>query len=608
MNFVKKHLKLLILILVVLIIAGVAVFVILKNRNKGEEMDTSSITTETIERQDISNYVSLTGTIEANDSQTVYSTINGVEVLDVRVEVGDTVKAGDVIAVLDSSDYEDKLATAQKNLQVTNAKTALNLKQAQDKVAQANEDALDAVKEAQTSLDRAGTDYGYSSTDISEAYNDYQDALENYEDAKEEYNKAKKKYRQLTNGTSIEYKKKEYDATNDDDVASFLNIKESLKDAMESAEDKVTSAQRQYNSMNESAEKTYRNYDDALEKQQDTVTEQSRKIQEAEENLQSAQLDAQVSSSQTEDQIKEYQKQIDKCTITAPIDGVITSVDMEVGDETDSDNNEICVIQDTSGYKVEGTVDEYGIAQVSVGMKAVIRTEATEDLEMTGVVSFVSPTPKSSSSASNASTSSSSSSVEYPIKITIDELDSNVRIGMTAETNILIESAEDVLTLPYDCVVQNAAGDYVIYAADGPAMDANVTSPGGKVTVADEDMDKLSASENSAPEGMEGGMKPEGGHGSGKGHGSRNGSNSGSSDEVTAETAGREIVVTKGLETDYYTEISSDEIYEGMRVYVPSNTGDSDSDSDEGFSDFGGGHDGGGPGGGGPGGGGPGGF
>ncbi len=67
----------------------------------------------------------------------------------------------------------------------------------------------------------------------------------------------------------------------------------------------------------------------------------------------------------------------------------------------------------------------------------------------------------------------------------------------------------------------------------------------------------------------------------------------------------RNIAVKKGLETDYYTEIISDELSENLKVLVPEDT-QSGSTPDDPFAMMGGpdgGPDGGGPGGGDPGGG-----
>lgn len=521
LGFLKRHIKLLV---VVFIIVLVAIFIINKKNadmKKAAMESYNNIATETIERQTISNYVSVTGRIVANDSQTVYSTVNDLEVMSVNVEVGDYVEKGDVIAILDSSEFEKKLATAEKELSVQRQKDSLKLKQAAEDREDRMIDAVDSAKDNQTEIDYAATDYGYVVRDKEDAYKDYQDAIEDYEDAKSEYKEAKSKYDKLKKrGGSVKYGGVTYSEDGEkeeNDKNDLKKVVESLESDRDAKEDKMEDARRSYEKACQEVEKSGRTYDKAVESAADTAESNQRKIDEANDEYIEKALDTSISTDQQEDQIDQYKKEIEKCTIIAPISGVITSVDIEAGDETSNDNNNICVIQDTSVYKVEGTVDEYDVSEISVGMKAVIKTEATGDLEMTGVVSFISPTPKTSGSSGD-SNSNSSSAAEYPIKITLDDIDSAVRIGMTAETNVLIDSVEDVLTVPYDCLSQNDKGEYVVFIPE--------------------------KSEN-------------------------------------MEDNRREVVVEKGLETDYYVEISGDEISEGMEVIVPEDMDSEDEDSDE---------------------------
>lgn len=520
LGFLKKHIKLLIVVLII------AIVVILNIKKKNADMRRAmmesydGVATETIERQNISNYVSITGKIVANDSQTVYSTVNEREVLSVKVEVGDYVEKGDVIAVLDSSEYEKKLATAEKELSVQRQKDDLKLKQAADDKDDTMIDAVDSAKDNQTEIDNAAADYGYVVRDKEYAYKDYQDAVLEYEDAKSEYKEAKSKYDKLKKrGGSVRYAGVTYTEEgdkDDNDKNALKKVVENLESEMDDKEDKMESARRSYERACQDVEKTGRSYDKAVESAADTAESNQRKIDEANDAYIEKALDTSISTVQQEDQIDQYKKEIEKCTITAPISGVITSVDIEEGDETSNDNNNICVIQDTSLYKVEGTVDEYDVSKITVGMKAVIKTEATGDVEMTGVVSFISPTPKTASSGGDSG--SSSSAALYPIKITLDDIDDAVRIGMTAQTSVLLDYAENVLTVPYDCISQNEEGEYVICVSE-KSEDMGISQ--------------------------------------------------------------REIVVEKGLETDYYVEISSDEISEGMEVVVPDNMESKDDDSDD---------------------------
>lgn len=558
-SVIRKHIKLLI-ILAVLIAIAISAALFFMNRKSDEIDPTESLRTDVITKQDVSNYVSMTGTVTAKDSQTVYATLSNLEVLKVNVKVGDTVKKGDVIAVLDSTDYENSLATAQRQLEVDEAKTALRLQQAAENLQDARVDGEDSWKEQDIKVANANTDYYYAQVDYQQACDRLAEARADLQRAKDELSEELSNLRDKK-----KHLKKELEDADDSDKSSYRAKIEAVNDQIEEIENKldhpdstfasyysaIGNAENGIITAQENLEKSQRTVDEANETRADTAENQRRKVQDAEEASKEASLDASVAQDSQKDKIKELQDTIDSCTITAPISGVVTSVSMEVGNTVSNDKNTICVIQDVSEYKVEGTIDEYDIAKISEGMEAVVKTESNEETEMRGVIDFVSPTPQTSSGSSD-------SSVVYPVKIILDGIDDSVRIGMTAAANILLESADDVLTVPYDCVGKNADGEYVVYAVDNAAKDG--AAKDGAV--------KGGAAKDGVREGMGKAAKEV--------------------NQISAEDAGREIVVKVGLITDYYVEISSDEIKEGMEVYVPSDSAisvDEEAQEDEEESD-----------------------
>lgn len=551
-TFAKRKAKLIFIILIlILIVVGLLSFV--KGKKSGSNEDpTDSLRTDQVTKQSISNYVSMTGTIAANDSQTVYATMSGLEVLEIRVNVGDKVQKGDVIAILDSSDYQQSLETAQKQLEVDEAKTNLRVQIARENLQDAQIDGLDSWKEGEIGIDQANTDLYYSQIS-------YQQACEDLSYAKEQLQRAKDECQEKIDDLNdkIHDLKKQYEKPRPDDIKAEISNLEDQRDEYQKKLDdpdyyfssetrSVVNAQRSVESAAQNIERTQRNVDSAIEKHADNAENQRRKIQDASESQQETNLDASVAQNTQKDKIDELLKQIESCSITAPISGVVTSVSMEEGNTVSGEKNTICVISDTSSYKVEGTIDEYDISKISEGMAAVIKTESTGDVEMSGVVSFVSPTPQSTTGAS-----ATSSSVVYPVRISIDDIDQNVRIGMTAQTNVLLQSAENVMTVPYDCIGKNADGDYVIYAVDSQK-------------VPDDENHRKQSSQKSE-------NRPKFGGPMGGGRRNRN-SNNGpeSSFELRAEDIGKEIVVEVGLIADYYVEISSPELKDGMEIYVPS--------------------------------------
>lgn len=78
--------------------------------------------------QDMSSSLKFSGSVEAAQTATVYAEASG-KVLELMVEEGDAVKAGDVIAVLDSSDVEYEIALKEANLSSSQRNDAYAVKE-----------------------------------------------------------------------------------------------------------------------------------------------------------------------------------------------------------------------------------------------------------------------------------------------------------------------------------------------------------------------------------------------------------------------------------------------------------------------------------------------
>ena len=129
LEFIKKHKKAIIIIAILAVVAFVAVKAVkavnnAKNLLSGMQ---NSASTEEIERRDIVNSVTATGTIVAVDKRTISSTVTGVKVKELNVEVGDQVTAGQVLCLLDGENLEAQLADAKTMLNANAGRTNLDL-------------------------------------------------------------------------------------------------------------------------------------------------------------------------------------------------------------------------------------------------------------------------------------------------------------------------------------------------------------------------------------------------------------------------------------------------------------------------------------------------
>lgn len=313
-----------------------------------------------------------------------------------------------------------------------------------------------------------------------------------------------------------------------------------LEQEYSALQQEVSSWQTKYNTavQNEStAEKAYeqavlasQSELSAYQKQQrtldDTTKSAENNVINKTESLTTAQLNALSSGNSEEDKVEQYQQQLDDCIVEAPISGVISAVNIEAGDTYNG--TAIVTIDDISSFEVTAEIDEYDIGKIEKGQKVVIKTNATGEEELDGTVKIISP-----------KASTGGNEVTYTVIISVDTPHDMLRMDMTAKLSIILESKENVLTVPYEAVQEDESGNFYVEVVD----DIGETMPQRP-----EDVNSNRAQQMSG--------------------GDRNGAG-------TTETTTGRIYVEKGIESDYYIEIISDEISEGMEVVVPDSSDDS---------------------------------
>lgn len=144
--------------------------------------------------------------------------------------------------------------------------------------------------------------------------------------------------------------------------------------------------------------------------------------------------------------------QLDKTILRAPIDGVITELNAEVGEivlvgTMNNPGTVIMTVSDLSEIEVEAEVDETDIASVRLGQKAAINVDAFPDTVFKGIVTKV------GNSARVSGFSSQDQITNFIVNVQFVETYSHVKPGMTAEVDITTAEHFDVLKVPIQAVV-----------------------------------------------------------------------------------------------------------------------------------------------------------
>jgi RND family efflux transporter MFP subunit len=152
-------------------------------------------------------------------------------------------------------------------------------------------------------------------------------------------------------------------------------------------------------------------------------------------------------------------------TVTATMDGVITTLSLEDGDTYSGGtaaSSAPVVITDPNNYEATVTIAETDISTVAVGQKVTLTFDALTDLTLTGKVTRVDTVGTNSSGV-----------VSYTAIITPDIMNPSVKSGMTATANIITKTAQDVLAVPSSAVKTSNGSSYVQVLQNG--VPTNVT-------------------------------------------------------------------------------------------------------------------------------------
>ena len=140
------------------------------------------------------------------------------------------------------------------------------------------------------------------------------------------------------------------------------------------------------------------------------------------------------------------------CTVTAPISGYISSKNASVG-QTAAQGMEVFGIKNSDSVDVEINVTESVIGSLSVGTSAKIDIKSARIEGADGVVSVL-------GEAKNDTTGM------YPVKVSINNADGKIKVGMMADVSLVTDKVDGVLTISQNSVLKSGDKEYV-YVADG---------------------------------------------------------------------------------------------------------------------------------------------
>jgi len=241
------------------------------------------------------------------------------------------------------------------------------------------------------------------------------------------------------------------------------------KAALEAAQANLASSQADYERAKVDAEgpdvpPLKRAYDRAIGMAKDGVVSQSA-LDDAEKNYtmavnkqnvakaQVSVLKAKIAQSQAqvaEDQanLKQLEEQLSYTDIISPIDGIVLSRDVQMGDAVSSilvlgsTATLVMTLGDTSEVYVKGKVDESDIGKVYLGQRARIKVESFKDKTFDGKVTKISPMGVEKDNVTT-----------FEVRVSIQNPGGELKAEMTANAEIILDEHKNVLQIPEGAII-----------------------------------------------------------------------------------------------------------------------------------------------------------
>jgi HlyD family secretion protein len=164
--------------------------------------------------------------------------------------------------------------------------------------------------------------------------------------------------------------------------------------------------------------------------------------------------------------LKQLEEQLSYTDIESPIDGVVLSRDVEMGDAVSSilvlgsSATLVMTLGDTSSVYVKGKVDESDIGKVYLGQPARIKVESFKDKTFNGVVTKISPMGVEKDNVTT-----------FEVRVSINNPGGELKAEMTANAEIILEEHKSVLQIPEGAIIYDKDKKASVEVPDSGAKD-----------------------------------------------------------------------------------------------------------------------------------------
>lgn len=400
-----------------------------------------------------------------NTTTTGSSNSSSLVIDSVEISVGQEIKEGDVILVLESEGVDELKTELEDN--VEKATADLEALEADQKLSR-----ITAEYTLQTSLkygDYAGkeldatvSELAQDITDAKETLAAAQNSLTRYEEqlttAKSDLENAKV----VTNNAiwvrdNINKNDNLYDYCNAFNVAeTAISNQETLENKVEQLEEKVETAKKNVERSKQNVNKAQRNYDSGKISAQETYDLKMLAYETAQETyditisyLEDALSEQKENYEETQDKWNEFTSYIDGLNVVSKYSGLVTSLDLKSGDSLDT-GTVVLTLYDSDDITMTVSLDEDDMADIAIGGLANITMTAYPDEVFEAVITEI----------GDASTDKSGN-VTYDVTVNLNADVNKLFQGMTADVKFITKQTSEVLYINNRAIIRENGVSYV---------------------------------------------------------------------------------------------------------------------------------------------------
>lgn len=406
----------------VAIIAGVFVW---QSMNARPTASAAAVQTTTVQRGSLVATINAAGNVSAINEVALPFQTSG-RVANVNVQVGDTVKAGQVLMQLDTTDLELSLKTSQSSLSSAQA----SYDQTKSDLEYALKSAQNALTVSKANLDAAKARNDQNPNSLVVAKVALDKATVTLQQAQANYNRIawRGDVSATSEATTLQTATIDYQSA----LANYKITEATINDTA------LKSAQMQYN-----------NDQSALE--------------QAQKNLDTKMRTAQASLDNAKVALEQAKRNLDKAFIYAPFDGVVSVVSFKKGDTVGTTN--AATVVDTSRLQVKVSIAEVDMPKAKLNASAQMTLDAITGRSFPAKVVTIGPVGTVTQGV-----------VNYPVTLEVTNVNDTVKPGMTANLTIVVESRENVLLLPLRAIRTQGTQKTVTVQYKGQSISVPVTT------------------------------------------------------------------------------------------------------------------------------------